>query len=235
MCWYSCLYVISCQPCQLDVKPFHRDDIFYDNSISMMPKYKKYAMTMKKKLREQQKMFKGMKTDELERKLVIEQQQQEMEYNMDVTRVTVEREHWWKPNCHCSLSTLRTLATMLHCDLFKSCAFLCLSCGMLCFSLGYGTALIYLVDRATSHGIPHDRAFWLLSGVGGANTLGRVLSGLLPCVVSINVCLFVVVTTALAGAVTVASDFYFSYWYQMLYSVLYGFFSCKLNFIKFIT
>lgn len=169
-----------------------------------------------------------MKHDELEKKLAIEIQQQEMEYNMDMTRVTMEREHWWTPNCRCSLSFLRTLQTMLHCDLYQSCGFNCLTAAVFFYSLGYSPSLIYLVDRATDNGISADKAFWFLSAVGASNTLGRVVCGILPCVVPLNICWFIVCTTAFAGAVTIASNLCYYYWFQMLYCVLYGFNCGKL-------
>lgn len=83
-----------------------------------------------------------------------------------------------EPSKVCGMFTCSDeIREMLNCSLYKDVIFIVFSLSNLLTSIGFNIPYVYLVTKATAAGIPDDRAPMLISIIGGANTIGRIVLG----------------------------------------------------------
>lgn len=66
---------------------------------------------------------------------------------------------------------------MLDCSLARDAIFLLFALSNLLTSIGFNIPYVFLVSKAKDQGIDPDRASMLISIIGGANTIGRIVLG----------------------------------------------------------
>lgn len=188
-------------------------------------------MRMQKKMEDKEKQKNKQRLDKLMDEAREKEAQQEMlkSYHMGVTRVTIYQEYIDRPKCRCHMSILRALSTLLHLELFKSITFLITGLAGLLYILGYMIPFMYVVERAKKGGIKEDITFWFLAVIGGANTCGRLMSGVLPSVFSLNIIVLTWVSAIICGANTLCSGFYMTPWFQFTSGAIFGFFGGKVT------
>lgn len=74
---------------------------------------------------------------------------------------------------------------MLDCSLAKDVIFIVFTLSNLLTSIGFNIPYVFLVTKAKDEGIDPDRASMLISIIGGANTIGRIILGYIsdkPCI-----------------------------------------------------
>lgn len=178
-------------------RPLYRDDIFFGASLSRLPQYTS---------------------------------QTSVAYNLSVmrppTKNDVEEER--RKECRlCPESVRRPLATMLDISLLKSASFLILAVSGALTMMGFYVPFMYMKERAIISGMDTKRAVWLISAIGIANTVGRVVSGLFSSLPSVNVLLVNNVAISVGGIATILSGLSTSVEYQFFYATVFGLSICK--------
>nr|CAI5834276.1 unnamed protein product [Callosobruchus analis] len=123
-------------------------------------------------------------------------------YNLSVTRIPSECDIAEETKRECKLcpeALKRVLYTMLDFRLLKSPSFIILAIGM---------------EKAM--------AVWLVSSIGIANTVGRVLCGVLSSIPGVNALFVTNVALTIGGIATMFSGFSMSEGYQFFYTVVFG-------------
>lgn len=77
----------------------------------------------------------------------------------------------------CSPETKDTLREMLDFSLFKDVVFILFTLSNFLTSIGFNIPYVYIVSRARSLDLTHNQASMLLSIIGVANTVGRIILG----------------------------------------------------------
>lgn len=178
-------------------RPMYRDDIFFSASLTRLPQY-------------------------LSRTSVA--------YNLSVTRlptkndVDEEKQHSCKM---CPEAVKRTLATMLDFSLLKSPTFLILAFGGFFTMMGFYVPFMFLKDRAQISGMDEDSAVFLVSAIGIANTVGRVLCGVLSSFPGVNALFVTNAALTIGGIATIFSGFSMSREYQFTYTAIFGLSICE--------
>lgn len=94
-------------------------------------------------------------------------------------------------------------------------------------SIGYLVPYIFLPDRAVEMGMTPDQGALLITVLGGANTIGRVVFGFLADFLSINVylnrTLLYCSALTIVGVLTIVSIVCETFWSMALYSAAFGF------------
>lgn len=111
---------------------------------------------------------------------------------------------------------------MLDASLLKSPSFLILSISGLVSSLGLYTPFLFIAERAMEHGIEAEVAYSLITTLGIANSVGRMGSGLLSSLPSVNALLISYVSLTICGIATLLSSISFSVAYQMGYACIFA-------------
>lgn len=123
----------------------------------------------------------------------------------------------------CHKETRDTLREMLDLSLLKDPIFIVFTISNFCTSIGFSIPYVYIVAQAEKQGISENYSSYLLSVIGIANTVGRIILGYLsdkPWVNRLwvyNVCLTV------CGISTVLSAFCYDFLTFSIYSTAYGF------------
>ncbi|XP_022914399.2 monocarboxylate transporter 5 [Onthophagus taurus] len=123
----------------------------------------------------------------------------------------------------CSRETKDTLREMLDFSLFKDVLFIIFTISNFLTSVGFNMPYVYIVSRAKSLGIDQSHASFLLSVIGIANTIGRIILGYIsdkPWVNRLwvyNVCLTV------CGVSTALSAFATNFYTLSIYASIFGF------------
>ncbi|XP_066256765.1 monocarboxylate transporter 5 isoform X1 [Euwallacea similis] len=123
----------------------------------------------------------------------------------------------------CSPETKDTLSEMLDFSLFKDPIFVLFSMSNFLTSIGFNIPYVYLVPKAKSLGMDINTAGRLISIIGAANTIGRIVLGYLsdkPWVNRLQVynwCL------TICGVATFVSAFCFAFYSLSIYSAVFGF------------
>lgn len=145
-------------------------------------------------------------------------------YNLAVTRMSTKNDIDEEKKHICKLfpeAVKRTLATMLDYTLLKSPSFLLLAFGGFMTMMGFYVPFMYLADRAKETMAP-EMTVWLVSSIGIANTIGRVLCGLLSSFPGVNALFVTNVALTIGGIATMFSGLSMSEEYQFTYSVVFG-------------
>lgn len=94
-------------------------------------------------------------------------------------------------------------------------------------SIGYLVPYIFLPDRAVEMGLTEKQGALLITILGGANTLGRVVFGFLADLLSMNVyfnrTVLYCTSLTIVGLLTIASILCQGFWSLALYSASFGF------------
>lgn len=124
---------------------------------------------------------------------------------MSVTRSATTKDYEEDRVCClcCPESMKRTLATMWDVSILKSPSFLLLSASGFFTVMGLYTPFIFMEQRAAHSGM--KRSMYLLPTLGVANTVGRILSGILSSIPNMKSTLISCISLLLAGCVTIAS------------------------------
>ncbi|GJQ77077.1 hypothetical protein Trydic_g23648 [Trypoxylus dichotomus] len=173
-------------------RPLYRDDIFFGASLTRLPQY-------------------TSKTS--------------IEYNLAVTRMPTKHdiEEEKKEGCKfCPEAVRRTLATMLDVSLLKTPSFVLLSVSGAFTMMGFYVPFMYLTERAELRGMDVSRSMWLISAIGIANTVGRVICGVLSSLPKVNTLAVNNIALTIGGVATMASGLLPDDWYQFSYAVIFG-------------
>ncbi|KAL3276893.1 hypothetical protein HHI36_012264 [Cryptolaemus montrouzieri] len=173
-------------------RPLYRDDIFFGASLTRLPEYTSRGS---------------------------------LAYNLAVTRVPTKNDVEEEKKHVCKLfpeAVKRTLATMLDYNLLKSPSFLLLAFGGFLTMMGFYVPFMYLADRAKDSGMSEDLTVWLVSSIGIANTVGRVLCGVLSSFPGVNALFVTNTALTIGGFATIISGWSAGVGYQFTYSVVFG-------------
>lgn len=120
----------------------------------------------------------------------------------------------------------RVLTTMLDLRLLKSPSFIMLALNAGFTALCYYTPYMFIKDRAIQNGTSEEVAFWLISAIGFANTLGRIACGLLSSLPGMKPTWICFVLSSIGGLATVlsgqSSDIRFQFFYASLFGLTLG-------------
>lgn len=178
-------------------RPFYRDDIFFGASLTRLPQYTSRTSVA---------------------------------YNLSVTRLPTRNDIQEEKERRCKVcpeAVRRTLATMLDFSLLRSPSFLLLAIGGAFTMMGFYIPFMYLSHRATSSGIDAGTAIWLVSAIGIANTVGRVLCGVLSSFPGVNALFVNNAALTVGGIATLVSGFSLTEEFQFTYSVVFGLAICE--------
>lgn len=179
-------------------RPLYRDDIFFSASLNRLPQYASRSSVA---------------------------------YNLSVTRLPTRHDIEEEKNDSCKVcpeAVKRTLVTMLDFGLLKSPSFLILAIGGAFTMMGFYIPFMYLKGRAVEAKIPEVTGIWMVSTIGIANTVGRILCGVLSSFPRVNALLVNNVALTIGGIATVFSGFSMDESYQFTYCVIFGLAVCKL-------
>lgn len=173
-------------------RPIYRDDIFFGQSLTRLPQYMSNSS---------------------------------IAYNLAVTRIPTKTDilEEKRQSCRfCPEAVRRALATMLDFSLLKSPSFIILAIGGFFTMMGFYVPFMYLADRAIGGNIPKGTAILLVSSIGIANTIGRVLCGILSSFPGVNALFVTNAALTLGGIATIFSGISLSQEYQFFYTVIFG-------------
>ncbi|ENN77329.1 hypothetical protein YQE_06155, partial [Dendroctonus ponderosae] len=123
----------------------------------------------------------------------------------------------------CSLETKDTLHEMLDFSLFKDPTFILFSTSNLLTSIGFSIPYVYIVPKAKELGIDIKTAGMLISIIGAANTVGRIVLGYISDKPWINRLQVYNWCLTICGAATFISAFCFAFYSLAIYSAVFGF------------
>lgn len=174
------------------VRPLYRDDIFFTGSLARLPQYMSKTSVA---------------------------------YNLSVTRAPTKNDIEEETTRQCKIcpeAFRRALATMLDLSLFKSPSFIVLAIGGFFTMMGFFVPYMFLVDRARHEGYSKMTAVWLVSTIGIANTIGRVVYGLISSLPRTNALTIINIALTVGGLATILSGLSMSTEYQFAYTVVFG-------------
>ncbi|KAG5866395.1 hypothetical protein JTB14_026452 [Gonioctena quinquepunctata] len=174
------------------VRPLYRDDIFFNGSLARLPQYTSRTS---------------------------------LGYNLAITRLATENDVEEERENKCKLcpeALRRVLATMLDFSLLKSPTFLILAVGGFFTMMGFFVPYMYLVQRADLFKIDAMTSVWLVSSIGIANTIGRMMYGIVTSFPGMNALVINNIALTIGGLATMLSGVSTSVEYQFFYSVVFG-------------
>lgn len=158
--------------------------------------------------------------------------QSSLAYNLSVTNVPNKKdiEEARGRSCNvCPESFKRVIGTMLDLSLLKSPSFLILAISGFFTMMGFYVPYMYLTDRAVTSGLDTTTAVWLISAIGIANTIGRVVCGVVSSLPGINALFLTNVALTIGGIATMLSGLSLSEEYQFFYTAVFGLCICKYS------
>lgn len=123
----------------------------------------------------------------------------------------------------CSQETKDTLEEMLDFSLFKDPIFIIFSISNLLTSIGFNIPYVYLVPKGKDLGMDIGTAGLLISIIGAANTVGRIVLGYISDKPWINRLQVYSWSLTICGIATFVSAFCFSFTTLAMYSSIFGF------------
>lgn len=158
--------------------------------------------------------------------------QTSLAYNLSVTKPPTKKDIA-EEKSHCMLcpeSFKRVIGTMLDFSLLKSPSFLILAISGFFTMMGFYVPYMYLVDRAVGAGFDKATAVGLISAIGIANTIGRVVCGIVNSLPGINALFLTNVALTIGGIATMLSGLSLTEEYQFFYTAVFGLAICKYLF-----
>lgn len=175
------------------VRPFYRDDIFFQASLSRLPQYKSRASGLDYTL----------------------------SVTRLPTSNDVEEEEDGTCNI-CPEAVRRTLATMLDFSLLLSPSFMLFAVAGFITMMGLFTPFIYLADRGRVNNMDPSVLLLLVSSIGITNTIGRIICGALTMVPQISALMLNNIALTIGGIVTILSGLSYTPTYQFGYAAVFG-------------
>lgn len=179
------------------VRPLYRKDIFFSASLKKLPQYTS---------------------------------QSSVAYNLSVSKPPTKSDIEEEKSHKCLLcpeSFRRVLGNMLDFSLFKSPSFLILAIAGFFTMMGFYVPYMYLKERAVQANLDTTVAVWLISSIGIANTVGRVVCGLISSLPGVNALLLTNIALTVGGIATMLSGLSMTAEYQFFYTALFGLATCK--------
>lgn len=177
--------------------PLDRPDIFYQGSLMNIPSYRS-KLSLKR----------GEEGEFMERRPTIESMRREGTAPKKV--------------CGC-LPCSGEIREMLDCSLFRDIIFIIFSLSNLLTSIGFNVPYVYLVPKAKDLGMTIEKAGLLISVIGGANTVGRIILGYISDKPWINRLYIYNWSLTICGLATLISAFCSSFYTLAIYSAVFGF------------
>lgn len=172
-------------------RPMYREDIFFGGSLKKIPQY---------------------------------QSRTSIAYHMSVTHLpTVEDvDEEIEAKCTiCPVAARRTLATMLDFSLLKSPSFIMLALSGFFSMMGFFAPIIYGTQRAKENGMDIDTAKWIVSVLGIANTIGRIVCGVVSSL-GIDALIINNIAITVGGLATIFSGISYTAGFQFAYYTVFG-------------
>lgn len=178
--------------------PLHRPDIFYQGSLMNIPSYRSRL---------------DLKPGEVDRRHSSFSHKKHTERDSSKLCGLIP----------CSADTKDTLGEMLDVSLFKDLIFIIFSISNLLTSIGFNIPYVYIVSKAKDAGIDAERAGLLLSIIGAANTVGRIVLGYISDKPWINRLQVYNWCLAACGVATFVSAFCFAFYSLAICAAIFGF------------
>ncbi|KAF5279281.1 hypothetical protein FQR65_LT15440 [Abscondita terminalis] len=122
-----------------------------------------------------------------------------------------------------SEETKETFNEMLDFSLFKDPIFILFTLSNFCTSIGFNIPYVYIVSKAKSLGISPENASILLSVIGVANTIGRIVLGYISDNPKINRLWIYNICLTVCGLATALSAFCLDFYSLAVYGSVFGF------------
>lgn len=177
--------------------PLHRRDVFYQGSLMNIPQY-----------RSKSDLKATEETDLMERA-----------HSSSTTR---NRKKSSCGNC-VSEDTKETLREMLDFSLLRDPIFILFTVSNFCTSIGFNVPYIYIVPMAKTLNIDTTEASYLLSVIGIANTVGRIILGYISDKTWVNRLWVYNVCLTICGLATTFSAFCWDFYSLAVYAAVFGF------------
>ncbi|KAJ8973699.1 hypothetical protein NQ317_000751 [Molorchus minor] len=123
----------------------------------------------------------------------------------------------------CSQQTKNTLQEMLNFSLFKDVVFVIFLLSNLMTSIGFNIPYVYIVPKAKQLGVATEKAGMLISIIGGANTIGRIVLGYISDKPWINRLYIYNWCLTICGLATFLSAFCTTFYSLAIYGTVFGF------------
>ncbi|XP_060801493.1 uncharacterized protein LOC106137323 [Amyelois transitella] len=176
----------------LVARPLYRDDIFFGASLTRLPQYTSRTS---------------------------------LGYHLAVTHVPSQedkKEEKSRKCKFCPVAVKRALATMLDVSLFRSPTFVILAVSGFFTMLGFFVPYMYATQRAKdNHGSELSQK-WLVSAIGVANIIGRIMCGLVSSMPKVSPLWLNNIAVSAGGIATMISGLYYHDVYQFGYCVVFG-------------
>lgn len=176
----------------LVTRPLYREDIFFGASLARLPQYTSRTS---------------------------------LGYHLAVTHVPSpedEKEEETKKCRICPVAVRRALATLLDVSLFKSVTFVILALSGFFTMTGFFVPFVYVQNRARENDVPPEAVEWLVSSIGVANIVGRLLCGLVSSMPKVSPLLVTNIALTMGGLATMLSNLCFDTYFQYGYCVVFG-------------
>ncbi|XP_064083559.1 monocarboxylate transporter 12-like isoform X1 [Macrobrachium nipponense] len=122
----------------------------------------------------------------------------------------------------CSRETHDAMTNLMDWGLLTDGIFILFALSNFCTSIGFNAPYIFIVDRAITHDIPESQASFLLAVVGISNTVSRIVLGYISDQSWVNRLYLYNIALTCCGIGTCVSIWFYSYWAQVLYAVIFG-------------
>jgi hypothetical protein len=188
-------------------RPMYRDDILFGGNLS------KISLVMTQKS---------------------EDPISEVQTRILLTRVPLTEDRTHTLYHSCSKHFINALKILFDFSLFKSKTFVLLAISTFLFGLSGLVPVMFLMDRASTYNYSTDESKWLVSTVGLASTVGRLIAGAITYFELVDLSMLMSFTLIINGLSTIITgarpDDPLNY--QMIYSVIHGLCNSKNYLIK---
>lgn len=176
----------------LIARPLYRDDIFFGASLNRLPQYTSRTS---------------------------------LGYHLAVTHVPTKEEAQEEEQTTCRIcpeAVKRTLATMLDFSLFKSPTFTLLAISGFFTMLGFFVPYMYVKKRAEINGMELATSTMLVSSIGIANIVGRIICGLVSSMPKMSPLWLNNIALTAGGIATMLSGLCYHDVYQFAFCITFG-------------
>lgn len=145
-------------------------------------------------------------------------------YHLAVTHIpSAEEEKEEKGKCRlCPVAVTRALATLLDVSLFKSPTFVILAMSGFVTMLGFFVPFMYVQHRAKENDMSAEAVEWLVSSIGVANIVGRLMCGMVSAMPKLSPLWVTNIALTMGGVATMLSNLSFETYFQYGYCALFG-------------
>lgn len=143
---------------------------------------------------------------------------------MTVTRAATVKdfEEDQSPWIFCSEAIKRAFMTMLDCGLFAAPSFIIVALGAFFTFVGQFSPFVYTAPRAHRSGMEERSAYLLLSVMGVASLIGRIVSGLIVTAPHCKAHYVTGVMLSVCGVAVMSSNFSFNGGFQIFCAAVFG-------------